>query len=77
MVIEGPKFQFLAFGVFTRARYIIFAKERPSSKTHVTNKMYLFSVRNDKIRSERKFIFVKVFGYDRGIRIFQKFVFGL
>ena len=68
MVIEGPKFQFLAFGTFTHARDIISPKDRLSSETRVTSKMYSFSVWNDKMCSEQRSVFVKIFGYDRGIR---------
>ena len=68
MVIEGPTFQFLASGTPTRARDTIFPKDRLSSETRFTSKMCSFSVQNDKIRSKQRSIFVKVFGYDRGIR---------
>ena len=68
MVIEGPKFQFLASGTLARAHDTIFPKYRSSSETRFTSKICSFSVQNDKVRSEQRSIFVKVFGYDRGIR---------
>ena len=42
MVIKGLTFQFLAYGALTRAHDTMFAK-------YFTNKMYQFSVHNDKI----------------------------
>ena len=68
MIIEGLTFQFLASGALARARDTIFPKDRPSSKTRFTSKMWPFSVQNDKVCSEQRSVFVKVFGYDRGIR---------
>ena len=65
MVIEGLTFQFLAYGTLTRAQNTVFAKDRLIS--HFTNKMCIFSVQNDNIRSEQMSVFVNVFRYDTQI----------
>ena len=44
MVIEGLKFQILAYGALTRAHNIIFPKKLIPSEAYFTNKMCLFSV---------------------------------
>ena len=67
MVIKELKFHSLASGMSTRAQNTIFAKYWHSSESRFTSKMCSFSVRNHKIRSEQRFISIKVFRYDMSI----------
>ena len=59
-----PKFKILASGVFAHTRNTLFPKYWLSLETCFTNKMCLFNVRKDKICTEQRSVFVKVFLYD-------------
>ena len=62
--------------MLTRARDNIFDKHRLISESRFINKMCLFSVRNDKICSEQRSMFVKVFEDDTCILNISKNIFG-